>query len=136
MIQLRQIDLADDYTTLLNWWAGHEAPTVPQVLLPTLGMMAEADGQPVAAVWLWMANDRGVSFLTFMVTKPGIPALLASDACTALVECMEKVALSHGYGLMFAIAPCHGGAVKLLRRLGFDAGNTEPHIHLLKTLAQ
>lgn len=96
--------------------------------------MAEIDGHPVAAVWLWMANCKGVCWLTWMVTKYGLTPREADEACSALVDHAQRIAADLNYGVMFAICPVKGGMKHLMNRMGFDAGNEEPHVHLMKML--
>lgn len=124
-----------DYATLANWWAGHGWEPVPEIVLPKLGMVAVGeDDYMVAAVWLYMDNSVGVSFLEWLVTNPEAAPIQTAKAVTHIVNFMADRALEMDYGVM--ITTCRQQSLtRLYEKNGFmktDEGVT----HLLRMLKQ
>lgn len=122
----------EDYPTVAEWWKGHDWPPVPEQVLPKPGIIAERDGVPLGAVWLYMSNSNGVAMMEWLVVKPDIPGRQALAIIKALVEGVEIEARCGDYGVIFT--SCKQPALaKIIERCGFVETDKQM-IHLLKIL--
>lgn len=92
-----------DFPTISPWFTGHGGSPVPEKILPKCGVVAVLNGQPVAAVWLYMDNSVGVAWLAWLVTSPELPLFTAEEALRVLLGAAEAVAKSLDYGLLFTM---------------------------------
>lgn len=72
-----QIDLTDgriapaDYAVIASWWTQREGNPPARAILPTLGVIASFDGQPVATCFAYLdATGSGVAILAWHITNP------------------------------------------------------------------
>jgi len=129
MFSIRLISVPVDYPLLESWWRGHGEDPVPAGLLPRLGVIAEAGGQPVAACWLSMDNSVGFGALLWPTIKPGTPARTGAAALGHAIAFLKQEAARLGYRHLFA-GVAHRGLISLLRRHGFTV--TSRHVsHLI-----
>lgn len=101
LLQFREYR-ADDMPMVSEWWGDHGHGEFPASLLPPVGVVAEQEGEPIAACWLYMAVGVGVCWLEYPVSKPGLSVRAARTAFAALVGALEDIARTHDYGLMMA----------------------------------
>lgn len=133
MIQVRPYNTETDYDLLTGWWDSHRTVRPPQNVLPKLGSIAEDDGTPIAAVWLYMANcGAPVCFPVFHLTNPAIGHRLAAKGLSVAQEHLEFVAKSLGYGLMITMTQ-RPSMVRWLTRRNFTINHTGA-FQLLKIL--
>jgi hypothetical protein len=81
-----------EYEYISTWFKvrwGDAAP--PLSALPTTGWVAEVDGAPSAAIWLYISNST-VGFMEWAVTNPDMPPVSAVRALKALVEFVQEQA--------------------------------------------
>ena len=118
MIQIRILKQESDYSTLVSWWKGHGWPAIPAHVLPALGAMAEDDGIPVAAGFLYMDNSSPVCMLEWLVTRPDARPLSAMKAITAIVEFLKLQAIGFDYTVMLGATKTRSIGV-VLSKAGF-----------------
>lgn len=128
MIQLRPY-VDTDYPMLLEWWAGHSWPSIPASVLPALGMIAENDGNPVAAAWCYLDNSRPVGFMEWIVTNPANSPRLSAQALCHVISGLQAAAKQIGYQAIFTSCRQESLA-RLLERSGFVRTDSDV-IHLL-----
>ena len=80
-----------------EWWDGHGFPAVPLEILPRLGIIAEINGSPIGAAWLYMDNSSGVCMMEWTVTNPANNPRDSLRAISALTEFLKADAKSNGY---------------------------------------
>lgn len=125
---------SDDYPTVSDWWNGHGWPAVPENMLPKLGVIAEDEGEGIAAAWLYMDNSVGVCWLAWFVGNPDATGKEIIQANRIICQFLEEEALRMDYGVM--MTTCRQDSLsKLYQKNGFkraDAGV----IHLAKVLVK
>src|SRR5207253_3124646 len=90
-----------DYQTVDAWWrARHgQGRPFPENLLPPLGIVAERDGKPVAALWAYQSAGIGMAFLEYAVTAPGQSFRQARAALGRLLFGIEHLLRLDGYSV-------------------------------------
>jgi hypothetical protein len=100
LLQLRMYDAEKDHGMILQWCAAHDRVGIPANVLPKLGVVVQADGEDVAAVWLYMDNSTGVCFAEYPITKGGIGVKLAKNALFFAMTFLKSEAKINGYWVM------------------------------------
>lgn len=121
-----------DYPMVSEWWIAHGWNAVPVGVLPKLGIIAEMDGGPVAAGWLYMDNSIGVSMLEWMVSNPEAKPKSVYRSIKAIAEFLKGQAKEFGYSVMLTTCKQESLA-RVYEKAGFQRTDTEM-IHLVQTL--
>jgi len=100
LLQLRMYDAEKDHGMILQWCAAHGHVGIPVNVLPKLGVVVQADGEDVAALWLYMDNSTGVCFAEHPITKNGVGLKLAKDALGFALTYLKNEARANGYWIM------------------------------------
>ncbi len=109
-----------DWSLVSSWWDTHAHGSVLlEPLLPPVGIIIEHDGEPACAVWLYLAVNKGVCWLEYPVSRPGLKLSEAKEAFHLATRALEKIALSLDYSVMFAhTLPA---IARVMRGFGFHA---------------
>lgn len=115
---------------LSTWWMGHGWPSVPQRILPPLGVIYDDK----AAGWLYMDNGgTGVAMLEWLVTNPDVTPSETVRALRGVVEFLKSEARRMDYPVI--LTTCRQpGLAKFLERAGFHRSD-EGMIHLIGVFA-
>jgi hypothetical protein len=97
LLQLRMYDPAQDAAMIAEWCQAHGYSGMPPHILPALGVVAQADGEDVAALWLYMDNSCGVAFAEHPITRGGLSTKLAKAALVMAMRFLQKEAAATGY---------------------------------------
>lgn len=97
LLQLRMYDPAQDAAMIAEWCQAHGYSGMPPHILPALGVVAQADGEDVAALWLYMDNSCGVAFAEHPITRGGLSTKLAKAALIMAMRFLQKEAAATGY---------------------------------------
>lgn len=97
LLQLRMYDPANDAPMIAKWCEAHGYKGIPPHILPKLGVVVQADGTDVAALWLYMDNSCGVAFAEHPITKGGLNLKLAKEAMLLALDFVKKEAAACGY---------------------------------------
>lgn len=100
LLQLRMYDPDKDHPMIMEWCVAHGHVGIPANILPKLGVVVQADGEDVAALWLYMDNSTGVCFAEHPITKGNISVKLAKQALTLAIEYLKNEARANGYWVM------------------------------------
>jgi len=100
LLQLRMYDADNDHPMIMRWCVDHGHVGIPANVLPKLGVVVQADGEDIAAVWLYMDNSTGVCFAEHPITKGGISVRLAKNALTLAMNFLKAEAKINGYWVM------------------------------------
>jgi GNAT superfamily N-acetyltransferase len=124
--------IPEDHPMLTAWWKAHGFPVLPAAILPKLGIVAEHDGVPVCAAFLYMDNSVGVCMLEWLTTNPQAPGKHVPGAIRALVGFMAERAGAMNYGVM--LTTCRQEALaRVYEKNGFTRTD-DSVIHLLKVI--
>lgn len=118
LLQLRMYDPAKDHPMIMQWCVEHGHVGIPANILPKLGVVVQADGEDVAAVWLYMDNSTGVCFIEHPITKGGISVRLMRTGLAFALNFLKQEARANGYWIMraFTIPPL----ARFLKNHGFQ----------------
>lgn len=131
MIEVREF-LESDWPAYASWWEARGASPPPASILPKLGRVVEVDGVACAAGFLYLdATGSGVAWLGWFATDPQSSPLRNGRAMNALVGCMEDVARTLDYGVIFSTVA--DPLPKFFHRSGYQSGDSNM-THLFKTL--
>jgi hypothetical protein len=97
ILQLRMYDPAKDAPMIAQWSREHDYAGVASAILPRLGVVVQADGEDVAALWLYMDNSCGVAFAEHPITKGGLSLKLAKAALIFAINFLKLEARACGY---------------------------------------
>jgi hypothetical protein len=89
-----------DHPMIMQWCVDHGHVGIPANVLPKLGVVAQANGEDVAAVWLYMDNSTGVCFAEYPITKGGVSVKLAKSALLFALAFLKAEAKINGYWIM------------------------------------
>jgi hypothetical protein len=111
-------DPAKDHPLVMAWCADHSHVGIPANVLPKLGVVVQAEGEDVAALWLYMDNSTGVCFAEYPITKAGLSVALMTRALRCALDFLKQEARINGYWIMrvFTIPPL----ARLLKAEGFS----------------
>lgn len=106
-----------------KWFEHHQdGISVPQNLLPKLGIIVEVDGVPSCAGWVYHDNSIGVAWLAWLVTNPENGPIRSADALEYLIGAAGEAARANDYGVIFTMTE-KSGLGALLKRNGFKANH-------------
>ena len=109
-----------DYSTVVRWWECQRINVVPSSILPKCGIVVEHEGKPVGAIWAYMDNSIGVSFLAYPTVAPeALERMLGPSVVQHLIGCIEAVLKTHNYSVT-VITSAIPTMVKLLKRAGYS----------------
>ena len=95
-----------DWPMLDRWWREHTSKTVLiESVLPPVGVVVEQDGEPVAALWVYLSVGVGIAFIENPVTKPGLTFVEASEVMGCAMRAIEAICKTHDYGMLRINAP-------------------------------
>ena len=97
LLQLRMYDPAQDAAMIAEWCQAHGYSGMPSHILPALGVVAQVDGEDVAALWLYMDNSCGVAFAEHPITRGGLSTKMAKAALVMAMRFLQKEAAATGY---------------------------------------
>lgn len=100
LLQLRMYDPQKDHPMIMQWCADHGHAGIPANILPKLGVVVQADGEDIAALWLYMDNSTGVCFAEHPITKGGIDMKQAKNALVFALNFLKAEAKANGYWVM------------------------------------
>ena len=129
---LRLFEPEADYALVSAWWIAHGWNAVPVGVLPKLGIIAEMDGMPVAAGWLYMDNSSGVSMMEWMVANPDAKPKSVFRSIKSIVEFLKSRAKDMGYTVMLTTCKQESLA-RVYEKTGFGRTDSEM-IHLIQVL--
>lgn len=90
----------EDYDMVAGWWKAHGWTAVPELILSKTGLMiADEDGTPRAAIWLYR-TDSPVMMAEWLVTNPENTSRQSYAAVKKLLEDVKLIADSAGAYLM------------------------------------
>lgn len=121
-----------DYPTVEDWWIGHGWPAIPQGFLPTVGIVIEKEGKPVAAGWIKLESSTPMAMLEWCVSDPRASGRDVFAAISQLVESAKASAKAMGRTALFTYCKQESLA-RLYERGGFERSDSEM-IHLVCNL--
>lgn len=108
------------------WFDAHGVMPCPKAMLPKLGIVIERDGDPEAAMWLYMDNSVGVCFLERCVSRPKLTVRAARESLLIGIDYMKRAAADMDYGVMFLRA--YPALARFAKRAGFFPDENGPLI--------
>lgn len=97
LLQLRMYNPAEDAPMIAQWCEEHDYDGLPAHILPRLGVVVQADGEDVAALWLYMDNSCGVAFAEHPLTRGGLKPKIAKAALIFAMNFLKAEAKACGY---------------------------------------
>lgn len=118
----------EDHATIAWWWEVRDFAAIPVKMLPPDGVVVCADGQPVAACFLYLGPTLGgmAGWAEWMVTQPGLSPKKALAALEFTLN--EIILLAKHRGAVFLFTSLRNTKLgKVYQRAGFvqtDTGMT------------
>lgn len=123
---------AGDYQTVAAWYAAHlDGKVFPECALPPHGVIASVDGNPTAALWVYLSYGIGVAHVEWPVSRPGAGSKGLAAAFAAAMSWIEDVCRANNCFLIFANTLPK--IARSLGRLGFQ-GHGE-RVFMFKSIA-
>jgi len=120
---------SEDYNMIRSWWEVHGSGVMPpEVFLPATGAIAEVDGNPIAASFLYCCIG-GISVIEFTTTNP--VAKLSKDlvkAVKALYSYLEKIAWENKSPCILSFVKPNSGEARIMAKTGYQDLQGEPHV--------
>lgn len=130
-LSIRAVEDADR-ATLESWWRGHGIDPLPPEALPPNGFLAECDGLPLAAAWLY-TTDSCIAWLEWFVRNPQATREQMDGALETLIDEACARARELGFELVFCAAR-HDSLLRKLVATGFTAWENKSMSLLLRKL--
>jgi len=112
----------EDYKMLTEWWTKQKWPSVPEDMLPDVGMISECNGEAICAGFLYLSNSKAV-WMEFIIANPDTDKTIRDAALDELVDnlCLYAELKNNKY-----IVTCtpHPKLVERLNKKGFITGHT------------
>lgn len=106
-----------DYETLVQWWAAHDAAIIPKEWLPKLGVIISDEGIDVAYLSLYMDNSVGRCFIEHAVSNPKNDYPTSKRAFREGIRFLWKEAAALDYGVMTCVTI--PAIARMLEDMGF-----------------
>ncbi len=119
------------YETVAAWWDEKKKGIFPENMLPPVGVIVEKDGEPIAALWMYMSVGIGEARLEWPITKPGA-GIAGAYALREAVNAMKTIAKAHDYGVLRVFTTPK--IASALKRIGWKLEDDEPKIPLILRL--
>jgi hypothetical protein len=118
-LKTRRIVKGRDLPTIYSWYAGHGwNEQLPEKMLPTRGYIVD----DLAALWLYVADDKSIGWIGHMVINPKKGAPLAFKALHLLYERVEAEASKLGLGMLTQTVH-HSSLKKLAKQHNYVEGD-------------
>lgn len=135
-MNVRAIDLDEEYEALSKWWTNRQLMAPPKVVLAAAdGFAVQTGGMDLVIGWIYMTH-KGVAGIVEWTTSN--PNLGTSDPVKIAIEMlysfMERFARDAGCVILFSSTQLDGSLAKLMRHHGWLTCESEPHTHLIKQL--
>lgn len=124
-MNVRPINLDEDYETLKRFWEAHGWDAPPRKFLPPLNAcVCDDDGTILSAAFVHLCNATPTCWMEWLVTNPANRPTQSLKAMKHLVDALKEAVASlndgvHGYGPM--LTTCRQPSlVRLYESLGFE----------------
>lgn len=105
-----------------EWFIAHDWLPLPPKTLPSTGFIAEYDGVPAAAVWLYR-TDSAMSVMEWLVTNKQVSATGRHESINALLQTVITTAKELGCDIIFT--SCNNeGLIRRYEGVGFKTTET------------
>jgi hypothetical protein len=122
-----------DYDTLVPWWRKRGGQAPPRAVLPTLGVIAEQAGVPVASAFAYLdATGSGVAIISWHITSPDAHPRSAGRGLKKCLDFLELETRRLGYWLIWTTTS-NASLASYLQVTGYKKGE-EGMTHLFKAL--
>ena len=115
--------IPEEYDIVSSWWKAHGWAPVPEKLLARTGLVAENDGHPVAAVWVYR-TDSAVLLAEWLVADPEASPKDSYRAVTNLLDSVKLLADYSGCAVLMFVQ--EEGLLRKLEKEGFSV-EERPH---------
>jgi hypothetical protein len=127
---IRKYEEERDFEMLSGWWNAHGWDAVNPGLLKPLGMIAEQDGAPAVASFLYPVAGCGLAIMEWTVSNPDSSPIAVMRGIRKLTDFFTEWCKENDYGVMMTTCK-QNGLAKLHERNGFHRTD-EDMIHLAK----
>lgn len=104
----RLIKNATDFPLIEQWWRARGVYDFAASWLPPVGVIAEDENGPVAAVWLYMALGVGVAWMAHQCTNPAVSPIKGARGLSQCVGALQAIALAGDYHVVMTITASRG----------------------------
>lgn len=115
---IRSFDMMRDYETICAWWERWKWPALPPQFLSSNGFVAEVNGVPLAATFLYV-TDADFCLMEFLVVNPDASRNDRMKGVDMVVEGAQNLCREKKYAAMFTTTN-HPFLKKKLPELGFQ----------------
>lgn len=130
-VTVRQYGEAGDYQLVADWFSKRrDGEQFPEMCLPPHGVIASVDGEPTAALWVYLSFGIGVAHVHWAIGRPGVQAWVLTAAFKAALGWAADVCRAHNSFLLFTTV--RKDLARILERLGFQHGGD--HVFMSKAL--
>lgn len=113
---LRRIIMVNDYPTLKTWWERRGTPAPDPILLPTVGVVTEEKGAPVACAFLYEDVGGKVAMVEWEATSPDSTAMNSIRGLNMIFDFFENFAKSQGFAVVLSWVAQGRGDGRILER--------------------
>lgn len=91
---------AEDYPVIAEWWKFFKWVPVKQEALSTVGIVVEAEDEPICAAWVYTTNSS-LGWLEWVVVNPKATKAIRGVALDFLIDTAKQTALALGVKQLF-----------------------------------
>lgn len=126
-MNIREVNLDNDYAELANWWTEYGWSPIPASLLPASGLIVPG----LAAGFVYLSNSS-LAWIEWVVGNPAAPSADRDAALEILIPALMEQAKAAG-AEMAVLATKHKKLIGRLESHGFQASDTDM-THLVRRL--
>jgi hypothetical protein len=106
------------------WWPAHNwGDGPPPAILPDDGAIAELNGGPTAAAFLYLGFNSKCAWLEFLVTNPHNSPRVSAKSLKLVIQHLLDVASKNGVLMVYSSLK-NRGLIKMYEKFGFVQGDT------------
>jgi hypothetical protein len=114
--QVRPYDASQDSAMLNEWARGHERGKFMTDLLPPVGVIAEIDGEPRAAAFMYLCYGVGLGIVDRLFTKPLLSLTHAAEAVGHCLKALRLAGQRHDTNVIYGYV--HPAMVRAMKSTG------------------
>ncbi len=135
-MNIRPVNLEEDYPKLLKWWEGHGSHPMPSYVFPQ-GWMVESGGVEIAASFLYLDVGGRFAVVEFLTTNPAVAfSRTLVQGVKELIGHIEGVAKEQGCKFIVGFVSPNTGEERLMQRIGYVSDQSPSHKLYAKNLCQ
>jgi len=115
-VTVRRIIIKEDYPVLKTWWERRGSTAPSEILLPSVGVVAEDMGKATACAFLYEDVSGHVAMVEWEATNPDNSAMTSIRGLNLIFDFFEKYSVKQGFSVVLSWVASNRGDGRILER--------------------